>query len=365
MPNEQYTEAVSIAEIDLLRFLETLENIQENMRIERLGEFQGRLREAASDLFSTVPAELARLGPPESLARFHDTFLAAIRHCGNASAAFLNAAEQDFSIASQNSRRSLCRGLNLLYDNRAHLSVLRNYWLLPEAQADPDAFESGALESDAGVPVGVMHQKRPGRRADYSLYVPETYNPRREWPLIICLHGAYGRGDHYLWSWLRPAKSKGYILLAPKSVDVTWSILRPTLDIGSITGMLDEVCNAYAVDRSRVFLSGLSDGGTFTYLFGLRRPGIFAGIAPIAGDFHGMMDDMLREGQGKGLPIYIVHGAQDHIFPVDSIRKGHALLTRLGYDARYQELPDWGHSYCSSINAELVMPWFEGLGPRR
>ena len=113
--------------------------------------------------------------------------------------------------------------------------------------------------------------------------------------------------------------------------------------------MLEEVCGVYAVDRDRVFLSGLSDGGTFTYLFGLSRPDMFGGIAPIAGDFHGMMDDMLREEQGKGLPIYIVHGALDHIFPVDSIRKGHALLARLGYDARYQELPDWGHSYCSSI----------------
>ena len=144
MPNEQYTKAVSIAEAKLLRFLETLENMQENMRIERLGEFQGRLREAASDLFSTVPAELARLGPPESLARFHDTFLAAIRHCGNAAAAFLNAGEQDFSVASLNSRRSLCRGLNLLYDIRAHLPVLRNFWLLPEAQADPGPVETTA-----------------------------------------------------------------------------------------------------------------------------------------------------------------------------------------------------------------------------
>ena len=69
---------------------------------------------------------------------------------------------------------------------------------------------------------------------------------------------------------------------------------------------------------------------------------MFAGIAPIAADFHGMMDDMLRRKQGVDLPIHIVHGAQDHIFPVDPIRKGHALLARLGYDATYEELPRLG-----------------------
>ena len=150
--------------------------------------------------------------------------------------------------------------------------------------------------------------------------------------------------------------------MAPKSLDVTWSILQPERDTGSVAAMLEEVCEEYAVDRSRVFLSGLSDGGTFTYLLGLSRPDLFAGIAPIAADFSGAMDDMLRRKQGIDLPIYIVHGAQDHIFPVAPIRSGHTLLNRLGYNARYEELPNWGHSYCSYINEQLVMPWFEGLG---
>ena len=362
MPNERYAQTVSDAEVRLLRFLTTLEHIQENMGAERLGEFQDRLREAAFGLFTTVPTELSQHGPPEPLTRFHDTLLAAIRHCGNAAEAFLNASEQDLSVASLSSRRSLCRGLNLLYDIRADLPVLWDYWLLPEAMADREALEATAASVE--VPVGIIHNKRSGRQADYSLYVPENYDPQRQWPLVICLHGAYGRGDHYIWSWLRPAKSKGYILLAPKSVDVTWSILRPEIDIGSVSNIFEEVCGAYSIDRERVFLSGLSDGGTFTYLFGLSRPEMFAGIAPVAGDFHGMMDDMVRQGQGKELPIYIVHGAHDHIFPVDSIRQGHALLTRLGYDAKYEELPDWGHSYCATINAELVTPWLEGLTPK-
>ena len=161
-----------------------------------------------------------------------------------------------------------------------------------------------------------MHTKRTDAHAAYSLYVPENYDPHKEWPLIICLHGGYGRGEDYIWAWLRPAKSKGYLLLSPKSVDVTWSVLQPPLDVESVTRMFDEVCASYAVDASRVYLSGLSDGGTFTYMLGLSRPDMFTGIAPIAGDFHAMLDPMLRRKQGQDLPLYIVHGVHDFIFPV-------------------------------------------------
>ncbi len=359
MSDERYFQAVNDAEEKLLAFLRTFEYIQENMRVERLGEFQGQLREVAPDGLDVLIAGLGRSAPPDSMLRFHDAFTAAIRHLGNASQTFLGADENGYSLAGLDMRRALCRGLNLLYGARAHTSILQHYWLLPEAMAEREALETPSPDADATA--GLMHRRRAAPLADYSLYVPESYTPRRSWPLIVCLHGAYGRGDHFIWSWLRPAKSRGYMLLAPKSLDVTWSILQPERDTRSVAAMLEEVCGEYAVDRDRVYLSGLSDGGTFTYLLGLGRPELFAGIAPVAADFTGMMDDMLRRKQGQQLPIFIVHGAQDHIFAVDPIRRGHALLQRLGYNARYEELPDWGHSYCSGINERVVMPWFEGL----
>ena len=359
MAKDEYAEVIQTAEEKLLAFLRILEWIQENMRVERLGEFQTQLRDVAPDGFDSIIAGLGQAAPPEPLLSFHDSLTAAIRHLGNASQTFLNASESSYPLAGIDMRRALYRGLNLLYGVREYTPTLQEYWLLPDAMAEREALETHSPEADAAV--GVIHRRRASPLADYSLYVPEGYTASRKWPLIVCLHGAYGRGDHYIWSWLRPAKSRGYLLLSPKSLDVTWSILQPERDTRSVAAMLDEVCDEYAVDRSRVYLSGLSDGGTFTYLLGLGRPELFAGIAPVAGDFTGMMDDMLRGKQGMELPICIVHGAHDHIFPVEPIRRGHALLQRLGYNAQYEELPDWGHSHCSGVNERVVMPWFEGL----
>ena len=357
MATQNYESVVQDAEHGVLEFLRTFEEIQNNMRMERLAEFQAQLRETAPDGLKELTDRLTRADPQDSLRQFHDAFLAGIRHCSNAREAFINAYERNYSLTALDMRRSLSRGLHVLYGVRSHTPTLAGYWLLPDA-AEPVK----APSPDSATSVGVIHRRRQAPLADYSLYVPESYSAECPLPLVVCLHGANGRGDHHVWSWLRPARSRGYMLLAAKSLDVTWSILQPERDAASVVAMLEEVCAEYAVDRSRIYLSGLSDGGTFTYLLGLSRPELFAGIAPVAGDLHGMMDSMLRRKQGAELPIYMVHGALDHIFPVETIRSGHALLTRLGYNARYEELPDWGHSYCSFVNEQLVIPWFEQLG---
>jgi dipeptidyl aminopeptidase/acylaminoacyl peptidase len=81
----------------------------------------------------------------------------------------------------------------------------------------------------------------------------------------------------------------------------------------------------------------------------------------IAGDFHPMIDPLLRKKEGKELPLLIVHGVRDFIFNIESIRQAHTLLQKLSYNVTYQELPDWGHAYTYTINEQRVLPWFESL----
>src|SRR5712692_9982490 len=356
---EQYIETVRRVEDKLLHFLRTFEKLQEEIHLGRVGEAQTRLREAGGELFPALTAELAALSPPESLNEFHAKLSAAVAAFAEAYATFLSGKGQQFAQAFLDSRQALCRGLYLLYDLRAQLPILQQYWLLPSTVPAFTTLESQTPGIE--VPVGFSHKPSTNTHAPYSLYVPENYTPQRTWPLIVCLHGGYGRGDDYIWTWLRPAKSKGYLLLSPKSAGPTWSILNPPLDIRSIQVMLEEVCTTYAVDRKRVYLTGLSDGGTFTYLLGLSRAELFAGIAVVAGEMHPMVDPLLRRSQGKATPILIVHGARDFIFDVAFTRQSYALLQKLGYNVTYQELPDWGHAYTYTINEQRVLPWFESL----
>jgi phospholipase/carboxylesterase len=129
--------------------------------------------------------------------------------------------------------------------------------------------------------------------------------------------------------------------------------------------MLSEVTNKYSIDSARVYLTGLSDGGIFTYIFGLEQSQLFRGLAPIAGVLHPAADPMLRQGRGKDVPILVIHGVQDFIFPVAFTRQTSDLLQKIGYPVTYEELPEWGHAYPYSINERMVLPWFESLPAKK
>src|SRR5438552_18936701 len=87
-------------------------------------------------------------------------------------------------------------------------------------------------------------------------------------------------------------------------------------DVASVLRMLDEVTTEYSTDPARIYLTGLSDGGIFTYILGLEHSRLFRGLAPIAGVLHPAVDPMLRQSRGKDTPMLIIHGVHDFIFPV-------------------------------------------------
>ena len=357
---QAYWQVVHKAEERLLSFLRSFEAIQEEILIGREREVQERMREVAETIFPALAEEVATWSAPETAQEFQAKFAKAVSYCSASYADFLKASGRNFGEWFLRSRQNWCQGLYLLYELRAYLPTLRPYWVTPEALPSWQQLEMQT--PNLSVAVGFTHAPPTAAHHTYSLYVPENYAPQQSWPLIVCLHGGYGQGNEYIWTWLRPAKSNGYLLLSPKSIGPTWSVLQPALDTRSIRAMVEEVCATYNVDRTRVYLSGLSDGGTFTYIAGLAAAELFAGIAPIAGDFHPMMDPLLRQKKGIDTPFLVVHGVHDKIFPVETARQACQLFARLGYKVTYQELADWGHAYPYKINEQLVLPWFASLG---
>ena len=352
-----YSARLAAFEPGMLRFLRTCESIQENLRLREVRPAQTRLLAETGDLFRRFNGEFAPLQPPETMGEFHAKFVEAAAHLEKSFNLFMTEPSQNWTVAFLYSRRSFCNALYTLYDLRGSLGELGGYFASDGARLPAEANAGGG----SGAPTGFVQKERDRDRSDYSLYVPENYTSDSQWPLIVCMHGGYGEGYEYIWTWLRPARTKGYILLSPKSIGNTWSMTMGSPDTRSIMRMLDEVRDAYSVDPSRIYLTGLSDGGIMTYILGLERHEIFAGIAPVAGALHMAADPMLRSGTGRELPIFVIHGVHDFIFPVQFTRQTNDLLKQLGYNLTYEELPEWGHAFPYSINERLVMPWFEGL----
>jgi phospholipase/carboxylesterase len=357
-PLTDYAALLSPFDEAFLSFLRTCESIQENLRIREVRPAQAQMLETTGDLFRRFDAEFAPLTPPAEMVDFHQRFVETAGEMQKSFNLFMTEPGPNWTLSFLYSRRSFCRALYSLYELQPHLPAVSRYFMADGSTAGPGR----SLNTEAAT--GFIHRERNDTRSDYSLYIPENYTAECSWPLIICLHGGYGEGYEYIWTWLRPARANGYILLSPKSLDVTWTMTPNSIDTRSILTMLDEVAAEYSIDRSRLFLTGLSDGGIMTYLLGIERHEMFAGIAPVAGALHPMVDPMLRARTGRELPILVIHGVHDFIFPVTFTRQTNELLRSLGYDLKYEELPEWGHALTYSINERLVMPWFESLPSR-
>ena len=178
------------------------------------------------------------------------------------------------------------RGLPLaeeaLYPFAAQMAPIGRYFLQTGVRGDAGLLErlaQGSRRDD----VGVAHfDNEAGSRGGFSLYVPETYATDVAAPLVMALHGGGGNGRGFLWSWLRDARSRGAILIAPTAVGETWAISGPDRDTPNLSRILEFVMGRWNIDPSRRLLTGMSDGGTFTYVSGLESGSPFTHLAPVS-----------------------------------------------------------------------------------
>jgi phospholipase/carboxylesterase len=223
-----------------------------------------------------------------------------------------------------------------------------------------DANLLACLAEPARPDTGIMHDhNEPGSRGGFSLYVPEYYRPERAWPLVMALHGGSGNGRGFLWSWLRDARSFGAILVAPTATGSTWALMGDDTDTPNLGRIVDLVRERWNVDPARLLLTGMSDGGTFCYVTGLESASPFTHLAPVAATFHPLMAEMADAERLRGLPIYLVHGRLDWMFPVQVARQTQAALSAAGADVTYKELDDLSHCYPREMNP-AILNWLHG-----
>jgi phospholipase/carboxylesterase len=250
------------------------------------------------------------------------------------------------------------RAQEALYPLAAKLPPVSSFFVDPALREDADLL--ARLAEPANENTGILHDhNEPGSRGGFSLYVPEYYTPDRAWPLVMALHGGSGNGRGFLWSWLRDARSHGAILVAPTATGGTWALMGEDTDTPNLARILSSVQARWYVDPTKLLLTGMSDGGTFCYVTGLERASPFTHLAPVAATFHPLMAEMADAERLRALPVYLVHGKLDWMFPVQVARQTRAALSAAGAEVTYRELDDLSHTYPREMNAP-ILNWLRG-----
>ena len=358
--NERLAEAITALVPPLLNALEALTQVGRQLHPPNLAG----LAAAAAKLATPVREGLEpfQQAPwPAHLEGFKAHIEQAADH---ASAAFEQLAAAARSpngvIEAFQALRRATRATEALYAVALMLPPVSRFFVEPGRRDDAALAQRLAGANPSRADVGILHASNErNQRGGFTMYVPEHYDGVEPWPLVLALHGGSGHGADFLWTWLREARTRGAILVTPTAQDGTWSLNGRDIDSPRLDAIVEHVAGRWNVNRERVLLTGMSDGGTFCYVSGLRNESPCTHLAPISASFHPMLLAAASAQRMRGLPIYLTHGALDWMFSVDVARTANAALAEAGAKVLYREVEDLSHAYPRDENSR-IMDWFLG-----
>ncbi|MCR4809337.1 MAG: dienelactone hydrolase family protein [Prevotella sp.] len=155
-----------------------------------------------------------------------------------------------------------------------------------------------------------------GTVRNYIVYVPANLGENR--PLLISCHGmnqdaAYQKNMLQIESVADTAK---FVTVFPNGIDKGWDISGDR-DINYVRALIDAMVTKYKIDRNRVYLSGFSMGGMFTYHAMNRIPDIIAAFAPISGY---SMGGTTANSNVRPIPIIHTHGTSDDVVTFSGVQ---------------------------------------------
>ena len=164
-----------------------------------------------------------------------------------------------------------------------------------------------------------------GRERTFHLFVPPLSDEHV--PLVIALHGGGGAG---LWfeklttreQFDELAGRDHWIVAYPDGLYHRWNDGRNDAtsrssaervdDVRFISALIDDLKESYPIDTTRVFVTGMSNGGMMTERLGCELADRIAAIAPVAGSLPWKLADARP---ARPIPVLMIHGTEDPIVP--------------------------------------------------
>lgn len=228
-----------------------------------------------------------------------------------------------------------------------------------------------------------------GGQRGYRVYIPENFDPKKKYPVILWLHGSVQWGEDNenqlgfgLPAMMRPGGRveaklgpevlSSFIGVFPQSrVETPWSGEMVEYAVKA----LDQTVAEFKADSRRLYVTGFSLGGYGSWYVAAKYPGKFAAIVPIGGNIKipesyprtfvekFVPPDMLKLYDAKDphaafvkvvgkTPVWIFHGEDDKQIPVTDARSTAEALKAAGVGVRYTEYKGAGHFVFDRAYAE-------------
>lgn len=224
-------------------------------------------------------------------------------------------------------------------------------------------------------------QAKDGGTLPYRIMLPDNYDPAKKYPLVLFLHGAGERGDdnekqlvHGVKTFLKAENRAQFpcIVIAPQCPkDSYWAspkfertkypidfdfnyTYEETVALKRAIQLTRSILKQEAVDKKRVYITGLSMGGMGTYEAVYRYRKLFAAAIPVCG---GADVEAYQKKHAK-IPFWLFHGDVDGVVEVKHSRAMNEKLRSLGADVSYTEYAGINHnSWEKAYEEPALISW--------
>ncbi|HWA07436.1 MAG TPA: PHB depolymerase family esterase [Ignavibacteria bacterium] len=162
-----------------------------------------------------------------------------------------------------------------------------------------------------------------GIEREYILHLPKNYGSV-PLPLVMVFHGGGGTAeqikDHVKFSKL--ADKENFIVVYPNAVDKNWNDGRigdklpmDRDDVKFISMLIDTLTANYHVNSKRIFSTGISNGGFFSFYLALKLSTRILAIAPVTANIPENLKDSWKTE--KPVSVLLINGTKDPLVKFD------------------------------------------------
>ena len=168
-----------------------------------------------------------------------------------------------------------------------------------------------------------------GLKREFITYIPAGANGADKLPVIISLHGRLGTAARqFKFADFRPiADREKVIIVCPQGIGRSWNDGRGTPankkgvdDVEFIDSLIFYITKKYRADNTRVYVTGMSNGGFMASRLAIDLNNRIAAIAVVAAS----MDKGTAFEPGLSTPVMYIQGTEDPLVPFEGgiVKKG-------------------------------------------
>lgn len=212
----------------------------------------------------------------------------------------------------------------------------------PRTEADVRA-DFKALSFNVGVNDVTLESIVEGIYWNFRVIVPEGASASNKLPLVMRLHGGAGGGNADAHKSTECLVSPGFsgidtYIISPNSNGSLWY---DEPNIVQVLALVDMAKENFHIDNSKLVVMGYSDGGNGSWFFAQFYASLFSAAIPMATSYD--TDNTSSGIQAINIPLYVIHGSGDTLFPLETTQGYVNASIEAGSDIEFVVAEGLGH----------------------